>query len=52
MTTEVLSTLKGSFFFNGDNVISHQYSLVLNKPSTLKIALQVNRFLSIYVTKK
>merc|ERR1712223_910927 len=25
--SEVLSTLKGSFFLNGDNVISHQYSM-------------------------
>jgi len=41
-TSEVLSTLKGSFFFNGENVISHQYSMVLNKTSKLKISLQID----------
>jgi len=40
--SEVLSTLKGSFFFNGENVISHQYSMVLNKTSKLKISLHMN----------
>ena len=38
---EILSSLKGSFFFNGDNVISHQYSMVMIKPSRVKIALEV-----------
>ena len=47
-TSEVLSTLKGSFFFNGENVISHQYSMVLNKTSKLKISLQVSCILLNY----
>ena len=39
---EILSSLKGSFYFNGDNVISHQYSMVMTKPSRVKIALEVS----------
>lgn len=39
---EVVSCLKGSFYFNGDNVISHQYSMVLNKSSKVKIRLCVD----------
>ena len=40
---EVLSSIKGSFFYNGENVISHQYSMVMNRPSKVKISLQVNK---------
>lgn len=40
---QVLSSIKGSFFYNGDNVISHQYSMVMNRASKVKISLQVNK---------
>ena len=40
---EVLSSIKGSFFYNGDNVISHQYSMVISRASKVKISLQVNK---------
>ena len=50
---EILSSLKGSFYFNGDNVISHQYSMVMTKPSRVKIALEVsfisNSLLKLYI---
>ena len=39
---EVISGIKGSFYFNGDSVISHQYSMVMNRPSKVKISLQVD----------
>ena len=40
---EVLSSIKGSFFYNGENVISHQYSMVMTRPSKVKISLQVSK---------
>ena len=40
---QVLSSIKGSFFYNGENVISHQYSMVMNRASKVKISLQVNK---------
>ena len=44
---EILSSLRGSFYFNGDNVISHQYSMVMTKPSRVKIALEVSSSLNV-----